>query len=133
MDFEEYFKSKLSELKENGDLSHLFARANKKECERNIQSDKTLFHNQAVNSYYNMAKGTLENFEETGVYAFDDIPELAGYLYKYYLALRFAANNCNNENMKFEYSKEIIDSIVVDFLKLANDIVNYNTRKMMSD
>ena len=80
-----------------------------------------------------MAKGTLENFNETGVYAYDDVPELAGYLYKYYLALRFAANNCGNENMEFEFSKETIDCIIADFLKLANDIVNYNMRKMMND
>ena len=67
------------------------------------------------------------------MYAYDDVPELAGYLYKYYLALKFAANNCDNENMKFEYSKEDIDCIVADFVNLAKDIVNYNMRKMMND
>ena len=53
MDIKEYFKDKVAELKENGEVSRLFARANKKECERSVQSDSTLFHNQAVMSYYN--------------------------------------------------------------------------------
>lgn len=133
MDIKEYFKGKLVEIKENGEISRLFARADKKECERSLQSDSTLFHNQAVMSYYDIAKGTLENFIETGVYAYDDITELAGCLYKYYLALRFAANNCDSENMKFEYNKEDIDCIVTNFMKLGRDIVDYNMRKMMND
>lgn len=133
MDIVEYFKSRLIEIREYREVSQLFARADKKECEKKLQSDSTLFHNQAVISYYNMAKGMLENFTETGVYAYDDVPELAGYLYKYYLALKFAANNCDNENMKFEYSKDDIDGIVADFIKLAKDMVDYNMKKMMND
>lgn len=133
MNIEEYFKSRLVEIKNDTKVSQLFARADKKECEKSLQSDNTLFHNQAVMSYYNMAKGTLENFIETGVYAYTDVPELVGYLYKYYLALKFAANNCDNENMKFEYSKEDIDCIIADFINLAKDIVDYNMRKMMND
>ena len=46
---------------------------------------------------------------------------------------KFAANNCDNENMKFKYSKEDIDCIVTDFVKLAKDMVDYNTKKMMND
>ena len=133
MDIVEYFKSRLVEIQEDKEVSQLFARADKKVCEKSIQSDSTLFHNQAIISYYNMAKGVLENFIETGVYAYDDVPELAGYLYRYYLVLKFAANNCDNENMKFKYSKEDIDCIVTDFVKLAKDMVDYNTKKMMND
>ena len=68
MDIEEYFKSRLVEIKNDINVSQLFARADKKGCEKSLQSDGALFHNQAVMSYYNMAKGTLENFIETGVY-----------------------------------------------------------------
>ncbi len=133
MDIEEYFKTKLGELRGNENVSQLFDLANKKECELTIQKDKSLFHNEAVQSYYNMVKGTLENFIETGVYAHNDIPELANYLYKYYLALRFAANNIGYGDMQFSYSSKNIDCIISDFIILAKDIQQFNTRKMMQD
>ena len=60
MDIEEYFKSRLVEIKNDRNVSQLFARADKKGCEKSLQSDGTLIHNQAVMSYYNMAKILLK-------------------------------------------------------------------------
>lgn len=133
MSIEEYFKKRLVEIRDNGEVSQLFSRANKKECELVIQRDKSLFHNDAVQSYYNMVKGTLENYIETGVYSHNDIPELADYLYEYYLALRFAANNIGYGDMQFNYSNEDIDCIISEFLNVTKDIQQFNTRKMMQD
>lgn len=130
---EEYFKDKLKELREDAEVANLFNRANKKICEETIQKDRTLFHNDSVQSYYNMAKGTLENYKETGVYSHNDIPELANYTYQYYLALKFAANNCEYEEMKFDYDEKSIDNIVSEFLQLVKDINNFNMWGMMQD
>ncbi len=132
-ELQDFFQDKLSELKENSNVTQLFNMANKKECEIEIRNDKTLFHNECVRSYYNKVRGTLENYVETGVYTNKDVPELANYVYEYYLALKFSSNNLGYDGMQFDYNEESIEHIIKEFLELVTDIHKFSMRSMMQD
>ena len=132
MALSDYFKDRLNELEQDMSIYNLFRIANRKTCTDDIDH-RMIFHNDSVRTYYNKIELTINDYEKSGVFARDDVQELADYLYTYYYVLKYVANNLETEGKQFQYDEKSIDELITEFKHLAERINDYSLRKMCQD